>query len=374
MFPKIVFILMTILVAGVSAFPAYADPILLEEVGRFANSQPGIVHQITFRDDYMYVSLDDGGLEIRDRYTTAQLGHIRAAPTAYAIQYQLRGNYAYVADWDRLSIIDISVPTNPTVVGSWGDFPHNVPTVELAPGVVLHGDYAYLSVRNHGIVTIDISDPFNPFDVGLFPEPASDPSYARMYMPNEPNRIVAAAYRGVHTFDITDPENLGLTKELGAYPCSGFYFDDATNLGYVRFSYTTQTMYKVYDYTDADNPVHLFTYKESLPDGETHAIRAMRRLENYMFVADCNREVSVYDVTELTNPQKVAYFPLPADVTGFACDINFDGDIAYIGTHYSGVIMLDISPLTVIPEPAAILMPLFMFLSGASLLVKRLRR
>ncbi|RKY27031.1 MAG: hypothetical protein DRP79_03925 [Planctomycetota bacterium] len=103
-------------------------------------------------------------------------------------------------------------------------------------------------------------------------------------------------------------------------------------------------------------------------------MRGIARHDNYIFAIDTYREVAVLDYSDPDNPQRVASFSKPDDVSDFEYSIAIDGDTAYVGTRGSGIIMLDISPLTAIPEPATVLMPLLMFLSGSLLLVKRLRR
>jgi hypothetical protein len=75
----------------------------------------------------------------------------------YARGVYVLGNYAYVADdASGLQVIDVSNPTNPTIVGS-------VYTPDSAWGVYVLGNYAYVAnMVNYGssrLQVIDISDP-----------------------------------------------------------------------------------------------------------------------------------------------------------------------------------------------------------------------
>ena len=64
-------------------------------------------------------------------------------------------DYAYVANYLSLVVINISDPTN---LGS----PIYVDTTANALGVYVSGDYAYVANGESGLAIIDISDPTNP--------------------------------------------------------------------------------------------------------------------------------------------------------------------------------------------------------------------
>jgi len=89
-------------------------------------------------------------------------------------------NYAYVSGnkwisgetWDFLTVVDISNPLDPSIMGFY-DCP--VKSLHLG-GIALSGNYAYLSltefpyvdVQRAGLRVIDISDPTNPTEVGYY--------------------------------------------------------------------------------------------------------------------------------------------------------------------------------------------------------------
>ena len=338
---------------------AVADPILLHETGRLTSSPyPGLVHQITIDDNYIYVSLDDGGFEIRDKTTGIQLDQIRPGLDAYAIQFQIRDNYAFVADWNRFTVLDISDKNNIVEVGGWNDWPHD-DNDYFALGTALQGDYCFLSILNYGIVTLDVSDPHAPVNTGFLPEPENEEGkgvrISTLYLLNQPNRLLAASYRGSYVYDISDPNDLTLTESVPSYPTSRVVCDPVNELMYVGFAYVSSTMFKVYDISDPDSIVHLQTYGDPLPEGEQYSIRGFYRYGDYLFVTDGYREVHVLDYSDPENPEKVASFPLPPDVNRFMSGFAIDGHTAYVGTGLSGIIMVDVSPLG-IPEPGTLLL------------------
>ena len=67
-------------------------------------------------------------------------------------------DYAYVANGIGLSILDISDPTNPTEVGLY--------ELPWTNGVFLSGIYAYVVTTEVGLCIIDVSDPTDPTEVG----------------------------------------------------------------------------------------------------------------------------------------------------------------------------------------------------------------
>ena len=67
-------------------------------------------------------------------------------------------NYAYVCD-SRLWIIDVSDPYNPLEVGNCG-----IPYFGF--DVQVKDNFAYVAAVDSGLRIIDVSDPYNPFEAG----------------------------------------------------------------------------------------------------------------------------------------------------------------------------------------------------------------
>jgi len=354
---------MTLLGVGLFVFSGFAvaTPLLLHETGRYGPTiSPGIVNQITIAGNYMYASLDDGGFEVIDRNTGTVLSRTKQG-NKYAVQFVLRGNYAYVADWyGGLTVIDISNKNNVQRVGSWSDYPHPVNAGPFAEGVGLSGNNAFLSINGLGVVTLDITDPLHPVQTGFSPETLNEGALVgvnRVINLNEPNRIVVRSYKELLTYDISDPNNLVLTSHPKAYPCIGAFFDSAANDYYVGLGSSVESVYRVYDMSNPDNPLLEFTYKDKLPQvpvPQYHYVWDLLRCGHYLFVAEHEREVLVMDISNPLSPQKVAYFPVQSGVTGKVTSLALDGKTLYVGTLRTGIIAVDVSAF--IPEPATILL------------------
>ena len=83
--------------------------------------------------------------------------------TTYTVAVQ--GNYAYIGVGSRLVILNISITTQPTVVGQTGILPG------IVENVFIKGNYAYVADGFSGLRIIDVSNPAQPGEVGFYVTP-----------------------------------------------------------------------------------------------------------------------------------------------------------------------------------------------------------
>ncbi len=108
------------------------------------------------------------------------------------------GQFAYVASHDKLYVVDVSNPANPTVVTSQN---------RSVSGLTIRGNYAYL-LNSEGLNVLDISDTKDIWRVGLCP--AQDCGYNSDIALISGNYVLigSMAYGGDVTLaDISDPAN-----------------------------------------------------------------------------------------------------------------------------------------------------------------------
>jgi hypothetical protein len=74
-----------------------------------------------------------------------------------------KGDYAYVAGYTGLHIVDVSDPASPSPSGHYKDIE--------ALGVYVEGEHAYTATRDHGLSVIDVSNPTLPYLEGNYNEP-----------------------------------------------------------------------------------------------------------------------------------------------------------------------------------------------------------
>ncbi len=123
------------------------------------------------------------------------------------------GNFAYVTALagDRLTILDISDPANPTIAGSVQDAALNG-----ADGLAKSGDIIYVagsggSSLNFGqVAAVDVSDPANPTVVGSI-GPGVDPYRGiNSVAMHGADFVVVAGRDWMFILDATDPANMSL--------------------------------------------------------------------------------------------------------------------------------------------------------------------
>jgi hypothetical protein len=142
------------------------------------------------------------------------VGQIGGSSYAVAVQ----GDYAYLGVGPRLVVLDISDPSDPTMLGQtdiMGD---------VVQGVAVAGGYAYVAAEYAGLQVVDVSDPSDPRLVGSCDTPsrARDVAVAAGY-------AYVADWTTMQVMDISDPTNphiagaLVTSGEVEALAVAGTY-------------------------------------------------------------------------------------------------------------------------------------------------------
>lgn len=125
-------------------------------------------YDVVSTGNYIYVADGSDGLEIYHRTTTNLLGSYKDDDGGIAYDLYVQDDYAYVGEGSNgFEIIDISDPYNPIEIGYYYDGG----TVE---DIIVSGNYAYIADGADGLEIVDISDPYHPKKVGNY----SDGGYA----------------------------------------------------------------------------------------------------------------------------------------------------------------------------------------------------
>ncbi|TFF85141.1 hypothetical protein EU523_00380, partial [Candidatus Heimdallarchaeota archaeon] len=107
-------------------------------------------------------------LDISNPYAVEELTIIYDSQMAYCFELSVQDNYLYYSHMsghpENFVIIDISDPSNPQEIGSYGNS-------EVIIGSYIDGDYAYLAYQNDGLEIVDISNPANPSKAGEYDTP-----------------------------------------------------------------------------------------------------------------------------------------------------------------------------------------------------------
>ncbi len=230
----------------------------------------------------------------------------------------------------------ITTPT-PEIVSSYN-------TVELATGLYVSGNYAFITNRYHGVEVVDITDPEKPVQK------------ANIYTGGEVQSCVV--YKnilycgvwgelGVYMYDLTELETAtsditmigkvacngkgdGLTvTEIGGrtyvFAATGHHsygagFDTETEVSHQNLPYGQGNGMDIFDVTDPSNPKHVSTskidgrYYYSLHDfWETEVSYANGKY--YAYLVNTYNGVYVYDVTNPEAPIRLAHITVPVNPT-----------------------------------------------------------
>jgi hypothetical protein len=237
----------------------------------------------------------------------------------YGVDYvTVAGNYAYVGS-DGLRVIDVSDPANPIEVGYFGIGRSDV---------AVQGDYAYVADEYYGLWVVDVSDPTNPTEVGYCNTPAVDVVVDGDYA------YVAGWSSGLRVVDVSNP----------AYPIevgntSGYAYSVAVEGGY---AYVVESFFGSLDVIDVSDPSNPYGVSSTYtPEGAL----GVAVVGGYAYVTLEASDTSgwlgslrVFDVSNPASPSEVDFY----DTTGSAYDVAVAGGYAYVANG-GGLAVIDVS-------------------------------
>jgi hypothetical protein len=214
------------------------------------------------------------------------------------------GSYAYVTggNSDNVAIVDISDPTSPTLVGNWDPNDNNV--IESARQILVSGRYAYVTGRDSdNVAIVDISDPTSPTLVGNW-----------------------------------DPNNLDTMERAVDIAVDG-------NYAYVTGFFSDNVA--IVDISDPTSPTLVGDWdpnNQSIMDGGT----SIKISGNYAYVTGYfSDNMLILDISDPTNPTLVGNFDPGVSILEGAETLTISGQYAYItGWDTDNVVIVNISDPT----------------------------
>lgn len=229
----------------------------------------------------------------------------------------VQGNYAYVAAYSFLSIIDISAPANPVRV-SYFD------TQGVANGVYVSGNYAYVADDYAGLRIIDISNPAAPAEVGSF----NTPGNSKDVFVSGSYAYVADASSGLRIINISDPS---APSESGFVDTSGYSSGVYVSGTYAYVADETYGL-RVIDVSNPSAPVEVGFYDTSRYAKDVFVSG------NYAYIADYDDGMRVIDISNPTAPAEAGFY----DTSGEAYGVYVSGNYAYVA-DYNGFRVINVS-------------------------------
>ncbi len=310
---------------------------------------------------------DDDSLALANMMATAEnvelVGHIGG--TTYAVFVQ--GNYAYTGVGPRLTILDVSTPTSPVVLGKTGPLPGNVTDIyvsgdyayvlnsgefqELSLQATMHGAQSWLSclgenrqgkhlLRSHvwglpeshcmandyqgGLQVLDVSNPANPIEISVYDTPGSA---VGLYISGG-LAYIADGSAGLRVVDVSDPAN---PIELSVYDT--LRANDVCVIESLAYVADGSAGLRVVDVSDPVNLIELGAY--DTPEW----VYGVYISGNLAYLANGYDGLRVLDVSDPVNPVEISFYDTP----GFAGNVYAQEGLAYIADGSAGLRIVDVS-------------------------------
>jgi hypothetical protein len=235
------------------------------------------------------------------------------------------GNYVYVGatDLDRLTIIDISNPANPTLAGSYQDSTY----LDGPSDVFVVGKYAYVTATlSDRLTIIDISNPANPTFAGSYYDPSNLGVQNIVYVSGRYAYVgVIGPINLITIINISDPYHPSfVTSIIGGDPS-----DIQISGKYAYFTMSPRT-FSIMDISGIDAPVASIG---SILSSDTQVFDNMQVSHNLYVRTGINVGGGGIKADGPIIGKNIETFNIIASSTGqsslFACDVNHQGNIHY---------------------------------------------
>jgi hypothetical protein len=230
------------------------------------------------------------------------------------------GNLALVADWSNgLRIVNIADPTNPTQVGLFTG-------PRSTFGVAVKDTFTYVAGHWDGLYIANIADPANPQLVGQLGTPDASAHIAL----GDTFAYLADKHAGLRIVSVADPAH---PYEVGRYlDTIGSIHNDVAVAG--NFAYVATIQRNLLQVISIADPAHPSLAGQCSMPGRSEGVVVSG---SYAYVAA--EDLSIVDVSNPQNPQEVGRYVSP----GIAADIRVEGNLAYVADGFSGLRVLDVS-------------------------------
>jgi hypothetical protein len=291
------------------------------------------------------------------------------------------GNFAYLSTIsDKLLVYDVSDPTHPKLTDTIKVDARLINDVSTtADGRILVISREGASNRKNGIAFYDTSDPAHPKPISEYTETVTGGVHSAfvdghyVYLTDDATgsmRVIDFADvkhpREVARWEVPNQVATTITTPGGDREVHGRYLHDLQvkdGLAYLAYWRDGLVILDVGNGVKGGSPEHpqfvsqfRFNHHELYGDGWLAGTHSVFRYKNYVFIGDevfppifdiSNRKripvrgiCHVVDVSDLSNPRKVAEYPVPE---AGAHNIWVDNDVMYMGYYNGGGRIVDVS-------------------------------
>jgi len=283
---------------------------------------PGNANGVFVQGSYAYVTDGVGGMHIVDVSDPTNPTLAATYSDVVSSNVIVAGNYAYVEDWDDLEIVDVSNPRNPTFVGRYST------TTEIIEDIFVSGNYAYLAKGDSGLKVIDISNKASPSMIGeyLYTEIWNNDTLirpAQSVVVSGNYAYVGVPVAGLLSINVSNPANPFLTDEHnGADP------DNLFRNGEMLYSLGGRFL-TFMRLTDPSNPSYIDAFE--IP----HHSWGFHVSGSYAFLAGSDSSLQIIEVSDPHAPILRGIYQTP-DV---AWDVFVSDNYVYVADGSAGLLI-----------------------------------
>lgn len=240
--------------------------------------EAGRSNAVSVQGDYVFGGLGRHVLVI-DAANPTQPTRIASEklPAPYIYDIAIDGNLAFVATDDDLSILDISNPLDPVMLGR--------ETSTAAFGVAVSGQIAYATRLSQGIRSIDVSDPLHPVVIGS----GAVEGWPVGIRVIGSHAYVAGTNGGLAIVDVSNPSS-PIQRSYVRYWGGGWDLDVVGTIAYVA----GRDGVAIVDVSNPTAQVEIGRYDADFLDGMCVSV-----VGNYAYVLGA---YDIFDVVDVSNP------------------------------------------------------------------------
>ncbi|MDP3881659.1 MAG: hypothetical protein Q8Q31_02155, partial [Nanoarchaeota archaeon] len=261
-----------------------------------------------------------GGIVQTQVATPKEVGYLQddsaggtAASMNSSFSVYVSGNYAYVVSdtEDSLTIVDISIPTNPKQVGVLIDnsLGGTATSLNKPNSIYVAGDYAYIgSYSDNTLTIVNVSDPAHPSEVGAV---AAGAAPRDVYVSGKYAYVVGISGSILSIVDVSNPES---PRVAGSITDSGSTHFATPNAVYVSGSYAYiasqgDDALAIIDVSNPKSPVQIGSVRDNSAGGTATTLDiadAVYVSGSYAYVlSGGDHGMSIINISDPTNPREV---------------------------------------------------------------------
>lgn len=251
---------------------------------------------------------------------------------------KLRGNHMFCIYVNGLSILDMSIPSKPSIVGKKS-------VNGRAKDVYLIDNYAYVATEKNGVVVLDISNLKAPSEKTVIHETANE-------IDGTGNFIFAACGKsGIEIIDIKLKIN---PKVVVRYASPGLRMNHIkirkgfAYIGMVEEKYPWKNIFTIIDISNPFKPKEIAKFfppegwKENTVLGSgLSSIEDIAIKDNIAYIASGGEDIVMVDISEPLRPRLISYFRLPQPGAVFKLFVY--GNLIHVNNGGGGYCIVDIS-------------------------------